>query len=150
MPVNEEGSSEVYAFGGYSHRDGSGNGFRRCAADCASFTGRNWPEIFPLGYLPTISGTATDYSTTGGLRGEVGGWNYDLGAEFGHNDFEYNITNTLNASLGPCLDPPIRARRGRTGILGTADDPGSRTRPRSSRGRCCARNLWPRSTSRAR
>ena len=50
MPVNEAGTSEVYAFGGYSHRDGSGNGFRRCAVDCASFiTGRNWPEIYPAG-----------------------------------------------------------------------------------------------------
>jgi iron complex outermembrane recepter protein len=125
MPVNEKGSSEVYAFGGYSHRDGSGNGFRRCAVDCASFiTGRNWPEIFPLGYLPTISGTATDYSAAGGLRGEVGGWNYELGGEFGHNDFEYNVTNTLNASLGPCLDPANPCAPGPDRILGTADDPG--------------------------
>ena len=28
------------------------------------------------------------------------------GAEFGHNDFDYEIGNTLNASLGPCLDVP--------------------------------------------
>jgi iron complex outermembrane receptor protein len=125
MPVNEQGSSELYSFGGYSHRDGSGNGFRRCAVDCASFiTGRNWPEIFPLGYLPTISGTATDYSAAGGLRGAVAGWNYDVGGEFGHNDFEYNITNTLNASLGPCLDPENPCAPGPDGVLGTADDPG--------------------------
>jgi iron complex outermembrane receptor protein len=126
MPVNERGSSEIYAFGGYSHRDGSGNGFRRCAVDCASFiTGRNWSEIYPLGYLPTINGTATDYSTTGGLRGEVSGWNYDLGAEFGHNDFEYNITNTLNASLGPCLtlENCTSPAPGLDRVVGTADDP---------------------------
>jgi iron complex outermembrane receptor protein len=125
MPVNEKGSSELYSFGGYSHRDGSGNGFRRCAVDCASFiTGRNWPEIYPLGYLPTISGTATDYSAAGGLRGAVSGWNYDVGLEFGHNDFEYNITNTLNVSLGPCLDPAAPCAPGVDGVLGTADDPG--------------------------
>jgi len=72
MPVNENGSNEVYAFGGYSHRDGTGNGYRRCAVDCASFiTGRDWPDIYPLGYLPTIAGTAIDYSAAGGLRGVV-------------------------------------------------------------------------------
>ena len=123
MPVNEKGSSEVYAFGGYSHRDGTGNGFRRCAVDCASFiTGRNWPQIYPFGYLPSINGTATDYSAAGGVRGVVSGWNYELGAEFGHNDFGYQITNTLNTSLGPCLDVPCAP--GPDGVLGTADDPG--------------------------
>jgi iron complex outermembrane recepter protein len=125
MPVNEKGSSEVYTFGGYSHRDGSGNGFRRCAVDCASFiTGRNWPEIYPLGYLPTFSGTATDYSMAGGLRGVVSDWNYDIGLEFGHNDFDYNLTNTLNVSLGPCLDPANPCAPGPDRVLGTADDPG--------------------------
>jgi iron complex outermembrane recepter protein len=126
MPVNERGTSEIYSFGGYSHRDGSGNGFRRCAVDCASFIqGRNWSEIYPLGYLPTIDGTATDYSAAGGLRGAIGGWNYDLGGEFGHNDFEYNITNTLNASLGPCLslDDCASPAPGPDRVVGTADDP---------------------------
>ena len=53
MPVNEKGSSEVYSFGGYSHRDGAGQGFRRCAVDCASFiTGATGTQIYPLGYLP--------------------------------------------------------------------------------------------------
>src|SRR5438309_8330969 len=51
MPLNEARTSEVYTFGGYSFRRGTGNGFRRCAVDCASFiTGRAWPEIYPLGY----------------------------------------------------------------------------------------------------
>lgn len=125
LPLNEGGTTEIYSFGGYSHRDGSGNGFRRCAVDCASFiTGRNWPEIYPLGYLPTISGTATDYSAAGGLRGLVSGWSYELGAEFGHNHFDYNITNTLNASLGPCLDAASPCAPGPDRVLGTADDPG--------------------------
>jgi len=117
MPMNEAGTTEIYAFGGYSHRDGSGNGYRRYF-DSA----RNWPEIHPLGFLPTISGDAVDYSAAGGLRGLVSGWSYDLGAEFGHNDFDYNITSTNNASLGPCLDVPCAPGPDR--ILGTADDPG--------------------------
>ena len=117
MPMNEAGSAEVYAFGGYSHRDGAGNGYRRYFD-----SPRNWPEIHPLGFLPTIGGEAVDYSAAGGLRGVVSGWSYDLGAEFGHNDFDYNITNTNNASLGPCLDVPCAPGPDR--ILGTGDDPG--------------------------
>jgi iron complex outermembrane receptor protein len=117
MPLNETGSSEIYSFGGYSYRDGTGNGYRRTAGN-----NRNWQEIYPLGFLPEINGKPTDYSAAAGLRGLVSGWNYDLGAEFGHNDFEYHIRNTLNASLGPCLDAPCAPGPDRT--LGTSDDPG--------------------------
>lgn len=117
MPINQAGSSEVYSFGGYSHRDGAGNGYRRTAGN-----NRNWREIYPLGFLPNVEGDVTDYSAAGGVRGLVADWNYDLGIEFGHNDFDYNISNTLNASLGPCLG--VACAPGQDRILGTADDPG--------------------------
>ena len=117
LPMNDAGTTELYAFGGYSHRDGTGNGYRRYF-DSA----RNWQEIHPLGFLPEINGKAGDYSAAGGVRGVMSGWNYDLGAEFGHNDFDYNINNTNNASLGPCLD--VACAPGPDRILGTADDPG--------------------------
>ena len=117
MPLNDEGTTEVYSFGGYTHRDGSGNAFRRYAGNA-----RNWREIYPLGYLPTFSGTATDYSGAAGMRGVAGEWNYDLGAEFGHSSFDYNMTTTMNASLGPCLD--VACAPGADGVLGTDDDPG--------------------------
>jgi iron complex outermembrane receptor protein len=117
MPLNQAGSSEIYSFGGYSHRDGTGNGYRRTAGN-----NRNWREIYPLGFLPEINGKPTDYSVAGGLRGLVSGWSYDLGAQFGHNSFDYNIRNTLNASLGPCLDLPCAPGPDLT--LGTSDDPG--------------------------
>jgi iron complex outermembrane receptor protein len=117
MPLNEAGSSELYSFGGYSHRNGIGNPYFR------SFDSeQNWPQIYPLGYLPEIQGLVTDYSFAGGLRGVVSGWNYDLGGEFGHNDFEHHVNNTNNPSLGPCLDVPCAP--GADGVLGTADDPG--------------------------
>lgn len=116
MPVNESGT-EVYAFGGYSHRTGIGSPYRRYF-DSA----RNWLEIYPLGFLPDIQGLVTDYSMAGGVRGLVSGWSYELGTEFGHNNFDYHINNTLNASLGPCLDVPCAP--GADGVLGTSDDPG--------------------------
>jgi iron complex outermembrane receptor protein len=116
LPLNEAGTTEVYSFGGYSHRKGSGNGYRRYADGS-----NNWPQIYPLGFLPQFDGLANDYSAAAGLRGVVSGWNYDLGGQFGHNDFKYDLSNTLNASLGPCLDVPCAP--GLDGILGTADDP---------------------------
>jgi iron complex outermembrane receptor protein len=116
MPVSASGNHEIYAFGGYSHRDGEGNPFRRYAG-----TARSWDQLYPLGFLPIIQGLVTDYSMTGGLRGLVSGWNYDLGGTFGHNHFDYHINNTLNASLGPCLDLPCAP--GPDGVLGNADDP---------------------------
>lgn len=117
MPVNESGSTEIYSFGGYSHRNGVGNPYRRYFD-----SGRNWQQLYPLGFLPTIGGLVTDYSAAGGLRGVVSGWSYELGGEFGHDDFDYEIGNTLNASLGPCLE--VACAPGADGILGNADDPG--------------------------
>ncbi len=117
MPLSAERRSEFYAFGGYSRREGSGNGYRRYAG-----SDRNWPSIYPLGFLPEFHPYVTDYSAAGGIRGAAGAWAYDLGVSFGHNDFDYQLRNTLNASLGPCLTTPCAP--GADGILGNADDPG--------------------------
>jgi len=119
MPLSDAGTSEVYAFGGYSFRDGTGNGYRRYSG-----SERNWPEIYPLGFLPEFNPAVTDYSAAGGVRALAGGWSVDLGASFGHNDFEYNLRNTLNVSLGACLAPAAPCAPGDDGILGNADDPG--------------------------
>ena len=116
LPVNASGSTEVYAFGGWSSRVGTGNGFRRVGLDS-----RNWPEIFPLGYLPEFHPNTWDVSGSGGIRGTVSGWNFDVGATGGRSIFRYNLRNTLNVSLGPCLGVPCAP--GADGVLGTADDP---------------------------
>ena len=90
--------SQVYAFGGYSHRLGNGNGYRRY-----SDSARNWSQIYPLGYLPEFRPEVTDYSMAGGWKGELNGWATDAGATFGHSGFRYELHNTLNVSLGPSL-----------------------------------------------
>jgi iron complex outermembrane recepter protein len=118
MPLSDAGTSELYGFGGYSFRQGTGNGYRRYPGSA-----RNWPEIYPLGYLPEFHPDVTDYSAAGGYRAATGGWSLDVGASFGHNDFAYNLRNTLNASLGPCLDPAAPCAPGDDSILGNADDP---------------------------
>ena len=117
MPVNEAGTSELYAFGGYSHREGTGNGFFRKPQN-----GRNWPEIYPLGFLPEFLPTVVDYSAAGGIRANAGGWAMDYGASYGYNSFDFNLRHTLNSSLGPSLSTPTAP--GPDGILGNSDDPG--------------------------
>jgi iron complex outermembrane receptor protein len=119
MPLNQAGTAELYGFGGYSFRRGSGNGYRRYGSSA-----RNWTEIYPVGFLPEFRPDVTDYSAALGFRGLLGGWSLDLVGSFGHNDFEYNLRNTLNASLGPCLDPAAPCAPGDDGILGNGDDPG--------------------------
>jgi iron complex outermembrane receptor protein len=117
IPLGEERTAELYAFGGYSFREGQGQGFRRQGLD-----DRNWPQIYPLGFLPTFDANVMDASGAGGVRGDARGWRYDIGANFGYNAFEYNLINSLNTSLGPCLDAPCAP--GLDGVLGNSDDPG--------------------------
>jgi iron complex outermembrane receptor protein len=120
LPLNPAGTSELYAFGGYSHRVGTGNGFFRYFD-----SSKNWPELYPQGFLPEFHPDVADYSGAAGMRANVSGWSLDLGAELGTNRFDYNLEHTNNASLGPCLDVPCAP--GADGILGgagAADDPG--------------------------
>lgn len=117
MPLNASGSTEFYAFGGYSNRIGTGNGFYR-----KPLNNRNWLEIYPNGFLPEFRPNVNDYSGVGGFRASVSGWAFDAGASYGKNSFDYRLRNTLNPSLGPCL--VTACAPGLDGVLGTADDPG--------------------------
>ncbi|MFB6278515.1 MAG: TonB-dependent receptor domain-containing protein [Salinibacter sp.] len=91
-----EQPTEIYAFGGYSYRKGKGQGFYREGTD-----GGNWPQIHPEGFLPNFENPINDGSIVAGLRGMYNDWNYDLSAQTGFNYFQYNITNSINASYGP-------------------------------------------------
>ncbi len=93
-----EQPTEVYAFGGYSYRKGKGQGFYREGIDDG-----NWTQVYPEGFLPNFENPINDYSISVGLRGLWDEWNYDLNAQTGYNDFQYNITNSLNATYGPTL-----------------------------------------------
>ncbi len=92
-PLND--AIDFYAFGTYGKRDAESAGFFRRAAD-----DRNVLSIYPDGFLPLINSDSTDYAFTGGLKGDLGGWNWDLSASYGSNKVAFDITDTLNASLG--------------------------------------------------
>jgi iron complex outermembrane receptor protein len=86
---------EAYAFGGSSYRTGSSAGFYRKANQSRAYT-----ALYPNGFLPEIHSTINDLSIAAGIRGKLfEGWNFDLSNTFGKNTFDYNIENTLNASM---------------------------------------------------
>ena len=116
LPIGQSEHNLIYGTGTYSFRRGNGEGYRRYETDP-----RNWPTIYPLGFLPEFHPDATDYSVDGGLKRSAGKWDLDLGGSYGHSDFKYNLRNTLNSSLGPSLTTPTAP--GPDGILGNADDP---------------------------
>ena len=117
VPFGAGGNTGLYAFGGYSFREGTGYGYYR-----QGMSGRNWPQIYPLGFLPRFTPDVTDLSAAAGIRGSGMGWSYDVGLTQGHNGFTFNLDNTLNTSLGPCLESACAP--GLDGVRGTSDDPG--------------------------
>ena len=117
LPLNASGSSELYATAGWSGRVGTGNGFRR-----QGISERNWPIIYPEGYLPEFRPDVDDWSVATGVRGSAGAWGFDLAGSYGRSSFRYNLNNSMNVSLGPCLSTACAP--GLDGIFGNADDPG--------------------------
>ena len=100
LPLNGQETRFLYAFGGFSHRAANSAGFFRRALDA-----RNWPQIYPLGFLPVIEPTVADASGTAGVRGVSHKWTYDISGQYGHNSFAFTIGDTLNVSLGPSVPP---------------------------------------------
>jgi iron complex outermembrane recepter protein len=92
---------EGYAFGGYTWRRDISSGFFR-----RSIQPQNWPNIHPEGFLPSFRGDNKDLMWVTGLRGPLGAWSYDLSGQWNRNRLDTDIFNTLNVSLGPCLDSP--------------------------------------------
>ncbi len=95
VPVGD--ANFFYFSGGHSRRDAIAPGFYRRALQ---FT-QNWPQIYPIGFLPLIETGIDDSSATIGMQGTRGAWYWDASLQGGRNAMDFNITNTLNASLGP-------------------------------------------------
>jgi iron complex outermembrane receptor protein len=62
-------------------------------------------ELFPGGYRPSFAGFVTDYSFTGGIKGDFGfgggDATYDFSARYGKSRIIYDVINSMNASNGP-------------------------------------------------
>ena len=101
-------SSEIYAFGNWSSSDSNANFFHRRPviglfkesrlADGSTYSPR---DLFPAGFTPQLFGSVDDQSVVAGWRGEwANGLTYDFSYRTGESEIEYNLFNTLNASMG--------------------------------------------------
>ncbi len=103
---------EAYAFGSYGNRrsESAANFRQQSNAANRDFsvlapnqtpTAANFVALTDVGFLPLIDTDLEDYAATVGLRGAIAGWKADFSAGRGHNSFDYEVRDTLNASFGP-------------------------------------------------
>jgi iron complex outermembrane recepter protein len=100
LPISADGKQIFYAFGTYDLRHGSAGGNYRRALDAT-----DWPQIYPVGFLPLIEPRIGDRALTAGARGLVGSWFYDASAGYGRNKMDFYVRHSLNVSLGPNTPP---------------------------------------------
>lgn len=96
---------QLYAFGGFTTKEGESLGFYRPAAD-----NRVWSSLFPEGVTPSLGSKSEDFSVAVGFRTEIANWEIDASVVTGENRFEFSNLNSLNASYGP--DSPTSAYDG--------------------------------------
>ena len=89
------GGAQAYAFGTFDHRDSTGATFFRYP-DSSS----NVISVYPNGFRPVSVGTNHDLSLTAGVSGSAEAWSWDSSLTFGQNRFNYDLRNSINASLG--------------------------------------------------
>ena len=98
---------DLYSFADVSRRENESGGFYRRANQGARNPGSSYPD----GFLPLINTTIWDYSFGAGVVKEFdNGLKADLGVVHGGNTFNFNITNSHNASWVNCrLDNPLKS-----------------------------------------
>jgi iron complex outermembrane recepter protein len=87
---------ELYTFGSFSYREGEGLNFFRFPDESA-----NVAAIHPNGFIPITDTTQLDYSLVIGAKGETASdWRWDTSLTYGANEFDFDMSNSVNASLG--------------------------------------------------
>ena len=59
------------------------------------------PQLYPTGFQAYRRIKETDFQLTGGAKGELAGWAWDLSSSFGRDRVWLGAENTLNPSIGP-------------------------------------------------
>ncbi|HEU0045224.1 TonB-dependent receptor plug domain-containing protein [Sphingomonas sp.] len=61
----------------------------------------NFNSIYPGGFTPRFIGEVEQIYGTGGLKGDLGNFTYDLSATLARNSLSLSMTDSLSASFGP-------------------------------------------------
>ncbi len=112
LPVGNSG--ELYAFGGWSKKNGNSAGLYRYPNTIpnpgnASKYAANVFGIYPNGFLPEIETKIEDFSTAVGYRSKFGEWNFDFSNNFGVNTFNFGVDNSVNYSQFAVTGNPPRS-----------------------------------------
>jgi iron complex outermembrane recepter protein len=112
-------NGKFYFTAGLQKRDASSGAFARGGIGSDDIPSRNSAAIYPNGFVPFINGDVEDRYVTVGHRQQFGEWKGDLSQTYGYNKLQYNITNTLNASIAN-----LDLTRGGRGLSPTSFDAG--------------------------
>lgn len=82
---------KLYSFASYAYRKaGSFQNYRIPSV---------LPQVFPNGFNPISQVTEHDFSFTGGAKGGMLGWDWDLNATYGEDHTDYNLIDSVNLLL---------------------------------------------------
>lgn len=93
------GGVQLYSFGSFSHRKASAFENYRVPSKVKRTVDGVTTVPFPNGFEPREALAEQDYSVTGGLKGGMGAWNWDLSTTFGKDRDKISTVDTANASL---------------------------------------------------
>ena len=94
LPLSDD-MGELYAFGGWSVRNGLSSGAWR---DPVWSPDRMVAPVHSDGFLPFEKSTSEDLAATAGFRSSPGKWNHDLSLSYGANTFDFGAIDSINAS----------------------------------------------------
>jgi len=90
---------QLYSYGSYSHRTASSyENYRVPSKVTTSLPGKT-AVPFPYGFDPREALVEDDFSFTGGAKGKLAGWAWDLASTYGHDKDRISTLDTANASL---------------------------------------------------
>ncbi|HOB96394.1 MAG TPA: TonB-dependent receptor [Aquabacterium sp.] len=98
------GGTALYGTAGLQNRRASSaawarNGLVDDGTNGGDIPSRNSAAMYPNGFVPFINADIEDRYAIAGLRTTLGGWSLDVSHTHGSNDMQYDISNTLNASI---------------------------------------------------
>jgi iron complex outermembrane receptor protein len=117
-----EGGTELYLVATYGHKDAASYQNYRMpsvvnyTAPCPPATPTaNCPATIypdPLGFNPQEADSEDDYQFTGGVKGTINGWDWDLTTGYGGDHHKLSTLNTVNTGLYSATGNPTVAQIG--------------------------------------
>ena len=90
---------EFYSFGTYGEKDAEAyENYRLPHIAAYTPAGGSTQYLYPYGFTPTENIAETDYGLTGGLRGVLLGWNWDVSSTYGRDVNKFYTENSVNTT----------------------------------------------------